>query len=138
MFLNKFQKLKYYILTLLIFFFSFSSYSIAKTARERLQGVGSDAGFKEVEGGGEYYFAEKIGSIIQIVLSFLGVIFVILIIYGGFMWMTAGGKEQQVESAKKIITNSVIGIAIVMLAYAITWFVLFKLGESAEFTTGLE
>lgn len=140
MFFNKLQKLKYHILALPALFFSFSPYAgaVEKTAKERLQAVGPGAGYKEVEAGGEYYFAERAGSLIQIVLSFLGVIFVILIIYGGFMWMTAGGREQQVESAKKIITNSVIGIVIVMLAYAITWFVVAKLGETAEFTTGLE
>lgn len=64
-----------------------------------------------------------IGQIITAVLSLLGVIFLILTIYGGFLWMTAGGQEEQVTKAKNILTRAVIGLIIVIAAYAITWFV---------------
>ncbi len=61
---------------------------------------------------------------ITLVLSFVGVIFVILIIYAGIVWMTASGNEEKVTSAKKIMTDSIIGLIIVVAAYAITYFVL--------------
>ncbi len=73
-----------------------------------------------------------IGKVIKTIISFLGVIFFILIVYGGFMWMTARGNEQQIESAKKIITNSIIGLVIVLFAYAITWYIVYQLTSTAK------
>jgi len=64
-----------------------------------------------------------IGVIIGVILSLLGVIFLVLIIYGGFLWMTAAGNEDRVAKAKKIIQNSIVGLIIVIAAYAITVFI---------------
>lgn len=68
-----------------------------------------------------------IANTIQTVLSFLGVFFLILVIYGGFTWMTASGSEDKVKSAKKILLNATIGLIIVILAYAISYFVVSNL-----------
>ena len=65
---------------------------------------------------------------IQIVLSFVGVVFLILMIYGGFLWMTARGVEEQVTKAKNIIIAAIIGLIIVIAAYAISYFVIKQLG----------
>ena len=65
-----------------------------------------------------------IGQYIQIALSFVGVLFFILMIYAGFIWMTARGNDQQVEKAKKILINSLAGVIIVLAAYTITSFVI--------------
>lgn len=62
----------------------------------------------------------KVGSYIQIVLSFLGVIFLVLMIYAGYLWMTARGEEQSITKAQSIIKNSIIGLIIVLAAYIIT------------------
>ncbi len=61
---------------------------------------------------------------IALVLSFVGVIFVILIIYAGIIWMTASGNDEKVNNAKKIMIDSIIGLIIVVAAYPITYFVL--------------
>ena len=66
----------------------------------------------------------KAGSIISVVIGLLGVIFLILTIYGGFLWMTAAGNEKQVEKAKNIISRAAIGVVIVLAAYAVTYFIL--------------
>lgn len=63
-------------------------------------------------------------NIIQWVLGLLGLIAVIMILYGGFVWMTAGGNEEKVASAKKVISAAVIGLIIVLLAWAIVIFVV--------------
>lgn len=63
-------------------------------------------------------------SIINFVLSLIGIIFLILVIYAGFLWMTAGGNDDQVGKAKKLIINSIIGIVIIVAAYAFTNFIL--------------
>jgi hypothetical protein len=65
-----------------------------------------------------------IGLIIGVLLSLLGVIFLGFTIYGGIMWMTAEGEEARVEKAKSIIANSLIGLVIVLAAYAISVFVI--------------
>lgn len=65
-----------------------------------------------------------IGSIIGYALSFIGIIFLCLLIYGGFLWMTSYGETQKVEKAKNLITGAVIGLVIIIAAYAITNFVI--------------
>jgi hypothetical protein len=73
--------------------------------------------------GSQAGFAEFLGKTVGTALSFIGVIFMLLMIYGGFTWMVARGNEQEVGKAKEIITGAVIGLVIVMLAYAITKFI---------------
>jgi len=65
-----------------------------------------------------------ISNIIFGLLGFLGVIFLVIVIYAGFLWMTAGGDEDQITKAKKWIINGVIGLLIIMAAYAITTFII--------------
>jgi len=66
----------------------------------------------------------RIGAarIIKGALTFVGTIFVILTLYAGYTWMTAGGNDEKVEKAKKLLVNSVIGLIVVLSAYSITWF----------------
>ena len=64
-----------------------------------------------------------VALIIQAFLGLLGVIFVVLIIYGGYLWMTARGNEQRVEKAKNTLQAAIIGLVIVISAYAITSFI---------------
>lgn len=65
-----------------------------------------------------------LGGLISGLLAFLGVIFMALIIYGGFLWMTARGAEDQIGKAKKIITSATIGLAVVLTAYLISLIVV--------------
>lgn len=69
------------------------------------------------------FLATKAGQIVGTLLTFIGVLFLILMIYAGLMWMTAGGNEQTVDKAKQLIINAVIGLVVVLAAYAITSFV---------------
>lgn len=64
------------------------------------------------------------GRIIGAALSLVGVIFLALMIYGGILWMTAKGNEEQITKARNIIIAATIGLIIVLSAYAITNFVL--------------
>ena len=63
----------------------------------------------------------------NIVLFIAGALAVIMIIYGAIRFMTAHGNEKQVESARLIVTYSVIGLIIAILAYALVNFVLSNL-----------
>jgi hypothetical protein len=61
---------------------------------------------------------------IGLVLSFVGVLFLLLLIYGGYTWMMAQGVESEVTKAKKVITTAIIGLIIVFGAYAISYFIV--------------
>lgn len=70
--------------------------------------------------------SEIIGSAINVFLSLLGVIFIVLIIYAGYNWMTAGGDEEKVKKAQDTIKKAVIGLIIIVSSYAIWNFILYK------------
>ena len=67
---------------------------------------------------------ETVANIINILLGFLGVIAVIIIIVAGFQWMTAGGNEEKIAGAKKMLGAAIIGLVIILAAYAIAQFVV--------------
>ena len=71
-----------------------------------------------------------VGSVILTVLGLLGVIFVILLTYAGFLWLSAAGEEDKVKKAQGLIVNSIIGVLIVVASYTIAYFVLRKLGAA--------
>ena len=71
--------------------------------------------------------ALAIGRVINWVLGLLGIILTLLILYAGFLWFSAGGNEEKVTKAKGILTNAIIGLVIVMGAYAISYFVFYRL-----------
>ncbi len=60
--------------------------------------------------------------IIRVLLSFTTLVLIGLNVYAGFMWMTAGGNEEQVTGAKTTIRNATIGLIIVLSAYSLTIF----------------
>ena len=67
------------------------------------------------------------GAVVKVVayiLSFLGLIAVLIVLYGGFQWMTAAGNEEKVTSARATLTAGLIGLVIVLAAYALTQFVI--------------
>ena len=68
-----------------------------------------------------------VGTVINTFLTTVGLIFLLLMIYAGYLWMTARGEEAQVDKAKKIISNSLIGIVVVLSAFAITTLITSRL-----------
>jgi heme/copper-type cytochrome/quinol oxidase subunit 2 len=70
---------------------------------------------------------QTIGKIINVALSLLGIVVLVIIIYGGFLWMTAGGNDDKVSEAKKWIFGGIIGLVIILSAYAIASFVISNL-----------
>ncbi|MFA6215481.1 MAG: hypothetical protein WC768_02860 [Patescibacteria group bacterium] len=70
---------------------------------------------------------EGIMSIINVLLGFLGIIAIVIVLYGGFVWLTSAGNEEKVGQAKKIITSGIIGLVIIFVSYAIASFVITQL-----------
>jgi len=67
---------------------------------------------------------ETVAAIIQVALGLLGIVAVVIILLGGFKWMTAGGADDKVQEAKKLIISGIIGLVIILTAYAIATFVV--------------
>jgi hypothetical protein len=65
-----------------------------------------------------------ISNIIRAFMGLLGIVAVCIILLGGFKWMTAAGNEEAVNDAKKLIVSGVIGLVIILSAYAIAQFVV--------------
>ncbi|MBU4421768.1 pilin [Patescibacteria group bacterium] len=68
-----------------------------------------------------------IASIINVAMGLLGMVVVVLILAGGFLWMTAAGSEEKISKAKSLIFGGVIGLAIILSAYAVAQFVVTSL-----------
>ncbi len=68
-----------------------------------------------------------IAGIINVILGFLGVVAVVIVLAGGFKWMTSQGEASRIDEAKKLIGAGVIGLAIVLAAFAVASFVLNEL-----------
>ena len=70
---------------------------------------------------------EGIMSIVNVLLGFLGILAIVIILWGGFRWLTSGGNEEKVGEAKKIIIAGIIGLVIILVSYALATFVVSQL-----------
>lgn len=70
---------------------------------------------------------EGVMNVVNVLLGFLGILAIIIILWGGFRWMTSGGNEEKVGEAKKVITAGVIGLVIIFTAFALAQFVITQL-----------
>lgn len=92
---------------------------------------GKDSGLNQtadsggfLTGAGAMTVDSLLARTITVVLSLIGVIFLVFVIYGGFTWMTADGKEEKIKSANTTITNSLFGLMITLSAYVISYFLI--------------
>mgnify|MGYP001577699783 CR=1 FL=1 len=105
-----------------------ASYAHAVTSADQLfGGAASGDAFATSAGLGNANLTATIASIINTALSFLGIVAVVIILLGGFKWMTAGGNDDKVKEAKKLIFSGIIGLVIILSAYAIARFVIDEL-----------
>lgn len=105
------------------FNFCLTAENTASEMQRQLEAAGGDSGAGY---GNPVDPRETIFLIIRYALGLLGFVFVLLTLYAGVLWMTAGGTEDNIDKAKKILTASVIGLAIILLSYSFTVFI-FKL-----------
>jgi len=64
------------------------------------------------------------GNIIKSIIGLFGIVATAFIVYGGILWMTSGGEEEKVKKAKKLMISGIIGMIIIVSAYAITSYLL--------------
>lgn len=86
--------------------------------------VASNAGYSPSN---DLTLDQRISSLVATFLSLLGVIFMVLMIYGGYNWMTAAGDEAKIDKAKDTIRAAIIGLIIVIAAYGISVFVISRI-----------
>lgn len=118
--------MKYFPSSVIVFFgitLPASAFAVSE-----LEKAGQSAGFATQGEGAD--ITVVVGGIIKAALTVMGTVFLGLTIYGGYLWMTARGEEQQVTKAKDTLRTSVIGFAIMLGAYAITTFVVSRLTEA--------
>ena len=65
--------------------------------------------------------------VIRAGLSILGIVAIIIVLWGGVLWMTACGDSDKVGKARKVLFSGVIGLVIILSAFAIAEFVLDQL-----------
>lgn len=103
------------LITSSIFFLSpVYAYKTIDSAQKQLTGVATPAGVSKDS------LQTSTAKIIKGSLTIVGTIFLGLMIYGGFLWMTARGEESQITKGKDTITAALIGIVVILSAYAIT------------------
>ena len=111
----------------------FSAPDIGYDSGGMAQNIAGKAGYDT--SGDEFALSRTIGGIIRAVISMVGVVFLILIVYAGVLWGTSSGNEEHITKAKSILKSSLIGLIIVTAAYGITALVFnFIIGASAPST----
>ncbi|OGF26551.1 hypothetical protein A2477_00230 [Candidatus Falkowbacteria bacterium RIFOXYC2_FULL_47_12] len=98
----------------------------AGATRQLFDILGQSAGY---ETGPQNSVGNVVAIVINAVLALVGMIFLIEVFYGGYLWMTAQGNDEQVTKAKELIRQAVIGVIVIVAAYAIVYFVLSNLLE---------
>lgn len=68
-----------------------------------------------------------LANLVKQLLLLIGVIFVVLVIYAGALWMTSGGEEEKIKKAKNTIARAGVGILIVLASYSVALYVERKL-----------
>src|SRR3989339_819450 len=107
----------------LIMFLAFLIWPLASQAVDPLTNL-KDATPDLLQRGNIYQLT---GQVVQVFLGFLGVLFAVLIVYGGFSWMTAGGDSGKVQKAKDTIIKATIGMVIILSSYIIVFYIISKL-----------
>jgi len=94
----------------------------SQEALDQLKAAGGASG-ANIAGSGPMDPRLIVAIIIRSALSLVGIVFLVLTLYAGWLWMTAGGEEEKISKAKKLLSNGVIGLAIILSAYAISYFI---------------
>lgn len=93
--------------------------SVLPVASAAILGTGDNPAEVSAATGGETSLRQLVLRIVNYFLTFLGIVAVIMVIYGGVTYVTAGGADEAVGKAKKIIMYALIGIIIVLLSFAL-------------------
>lgn len=97
---------------------------------EFLSGANNSVG--KTLGADQKQLPEIVANLINVLISVLGIIFIVLVVYAGFLYLTASGDDKKVAKAKTLLTQAVIGLVIILSAYGISTFVINNLANVAS------
>ncbi len=123
----KFLKLIFPIFIFSLFLFN-GNMALSENPADSGYGLNTTAGHidpfeDQVDEQEDNFLQTRTGQIVGFILSFVGVLFLILMIYAGLTWMTAGGNQEQVKKARSLMINATLGLIVVLGAYVITSFI---------------
>lgn len=131
------KKIKFTIfLSLILIFLLTTSVALAQPDNVKKSTDGLKKMVNEAYGGGKEVsvslptFTGGLVLIINFFLNLLGIAFFLLLVYAGFLWMTARGNQEQIDKAKKIAKEAIIGLLIIISARIITEFILTQIGKA--------
>ena len=110
------------ILSLVLFVVAIPGFAQMEGLDKAVEGTGLDKA-----GSGQTGVAKIIATVLNVLFSLLGAVFLLLLVYAGFLWMTSQGESKDVDKAKGIIKNAVLGLVVTLAAYAITAFVMSRI-----------
>ena len=95
------------------------------------EATGQSAGFPTIDGGAPALpFSQALLTYVNNLTFLLGAFFLIRVIWGGWLWLTARGNEQQVTKAQHMIFHAIVGKAIVIGARLIAELALLIIGQA--------
>jgi amino acid transporter len=121
-------------LLILIFLILFSfSFTLEVNATSSFQQGLENTG-RQIEGLAQDPPEVIAANVVRALLTLVGIIFVALLIYGGFLYMTSRGEDEKIKKSKKTLIAAVIGIIIIMTGYSITFFVTSTIESPGQVT----
>ncbi len=117
-----------------VFAFSLPAFAADINANTFFNGTGNADATANSLGLGNANLTDTVLALIRIVMGFLGLVAVVIILIGGFKWMTAAGNEDKVGEAKKMIVAGIIGLVVILFAFAIVSFVVSQLVNASSTT----
>lgn len=132
-----FKKINFtFLIALLITNFIFGSFALANGhITNALGGVNTTAGAAEISplaGDATTGLTTIIGLAINLLFGAVTVVFLTIILIGGYIWMTSRGNQEQIDRAKKFIVNGIFGMMVIFLSYAVVTVVLFFLSNATN------
>ncbi|MFH1947086.1 MAG: hypothetical protein ABIJ23_02950 [Candidatus Magasanikbacteria bacterium] len=115
------MKIKSFFLSLIVMFLFIAPVLAIDIGGKMVDTAATQAGYGPVT---ETTLSETLGTVVKAALAMVGVIFLLLMVYAGYLWMTARGEEETIKKSQKIIVGSIIGLVIVVASYSITNFVV--------------
>ncbi len=104
------------------------------TLLEGLDTTAEEAGFDPE--GTEADATALVANFVNVLMTISGIVFLLIIVYGGFLYMTAGGQEDRIKKAKRMLVSGIIGVIIITSSFAISFYVFQKLAEATEENIG--
>lgn len=97
---------------------------------EGLNKTATEGGVSTTAGDGATGLTTVIGTAINYAFGAVAIVFITVIMIGGYFWMASGGKEEDISKAKTFILNGIFGLIVIFLSYALVAVVLYNLAKA--------